>query len=252
MNSMVPKATSPLLALPAAMPLGIGGAEPAAAQNVISTSQYAAVNLSNYGPGPISITSGTTIASTGWAAVWGEGADTELTNAGDVSASEGIGIYLGAAGGVANQGGGRITGVDVIRLDAGGTVSNAAGGYLGASRYGVLVENQAGTVTNAGTIAAGYDGVSLNHGGSVTNSVGGTISGGHIGVYTGYGLGSVANSGLITARRGDAVSLYTGGSLSNSATGRIIGGYSGVYAGGGTGLPSRMPGLSAARASGCI
>lgn len=232
MSSMLHKAASPLLALPAAMSLGVGLAGPAAAQGVISTSRYAPVNLSNYGPGPVSITSGTTISSTGLAAVSGAAADTELANAGDVSASEGIGIDLGAGGGVANQSGGRITGVDAVRLDAGGTAANAASGYIGGSRYGVLVENQAGSVTNAGKIAAGYDGVSLNHGGQVANSAGGTITGGHIGVYTGYGLGSVANSGLITARTGDAVSLYTGGSLSNSAAGRIIGGYSGVYAGG--------------------
>jgi hypothetical protein len=229
MNSMVHKAAAPLLALPAAVSLGMGMAGPAAAQGVISTSQYKAVDLSNYGPGPVSITSGTTILSTGPAAVSGAGA---LTNAGDVGDSEGIGIELGAGGGVVNQSGGRITGVDAIRLDAGGAAANAASGYIGGTRYGVLVENQAGTVSNAGTIAAGYDGVSLNHGGQVTNSAGGTITGGHIGVYTGYGLGSVANSGLITARTGDAVSLYTGGSLSNSAAGRIIGGYSGVYAGG--------------------
>ena len=53
MSSMLHKAASPLLALPAAMSLGVGLAGPAAAQGVISTSRYAPVNLSNYGPGPV-------------------------------------------------------------------------------------------------------------------------------------------------------------------------------------------------------
>jgi hypothetical protein len=219
MNTHIPGRAS-LMALPAAISL----AALAQAQNVTSVSQNNGVNLATYGAGPVSIASGVSITSTGWAAVWGQQA--QLATAGTVQDDNGAGIYLGAGSTLSNSG--SIAGADAVQFSGSASVSNS--GVISASGYGVLVNNGAGSVANTGTISAGYDGVSLNRGGRVTNS--GSISGGHIGVYTGYGMGSVSNSGVISARTGDAVSLYTGGIFTNTATGRLLGGYSGVYAGG--------------------
>ena len=194
-------ANASLLVLPAALALSA----PAAAQSVISTNRYGAVNVAAYGAAGVSIASGVSIDSTGWVALW-DASPAQLNNAGQVQAANGIGILLGAGGSIAN------------------------GGTISAGDYGVLVNNGAGQVSNSGAIAAGYDGVSLNRGGGVSNT--GSIFGGHIGVYTGNGAGSVTNSGQISARTGDAVSLYSGGTLTNTASGRLLGGYSGVYAGG--------------------
>jgi hypothetical protein len=220
-----------LLALPAAMSFGVVLARPAEAQIVISADQAASVNLANYpGGSRLSIEAGTTIAPGGGPGV--VGADFwSLSNAGTIDAGTGAGVVLTGGGAVANAGV-IMGGPEAVRLDAGGTVVNGVGGVIGASGYGVRVENGAGAVTNFGTITASDDGISLNDGGSVINNSGGTISGDHMGVYTGNGVGTVVNAGVISARTGDAVSLYSGGSFSNAVSGRVSGGYSGVYAGG--------------------
>jgi len=230
-NLMAGCAVSALLALPAAVCVGVVLASPAAAQTVIGSDHSATVNLANYGAGPVLIHGNTTIATQfGNGVIASSGAFWSLTNAGEISAASGTGILLNMAGNVANQE--LITGVDGIELNAGGVVSNAAGASISATSYGVLVNGAAGSLANAGKISAGYDGVSLNRGGEVANISGGTITGAHIGVYTGHGFGSVANSGVISAATGDAVSLYTGGAFTNAATGEVIGGYTGVFAGG--------------------
>ncbi|OYV34758.1 MAG: hypothetical protein B7Z81_09595, partial [Acidocella sp. 20-61-6] len=203
-------AVTSLLALPAAMSLGVVlSPTQAQAQAVINTNQYSSVDLANYGAGPVQITAGTTISPATGTGVYGTGTAWSLTNAGDVQAAAGVGILL----------------------NAGGTLSNVAGATISASTYGVLMRNAGGSVDNAGLIEAGNDGISLNHGGTVSNAAGGTISGGHMGVYTGAGGGSISNSGVISTRTGTAVSLYGGGSFTNSASGQVSGGYSGVYAG---------------------
>ncbi|MDD2703965.1 MAG: hypothetical protein PHU07_01315 [Acidocella sp.] len=234
MNTHIPGRVS-LLALPAALSL----AAPALGQGVIGASQTNGVNLASYDPGPVSIVSGVSITSTGWAAVWGEQV-AQLANAGVVRDDNGAGIYLGAGGGVTNTG--IVSGVDAIHLNGAGSVANS--GVIGATGYGVLVNNGAGSVTNTGQIAAGFDGVSLNHGGQVDNS--GSIFGGHIGIYAGNGAGSISNSGVISARSGDAVSLYAGGNLTNTVSGRLLGGYSGVYAGGSGSVIQNAGNISAA------
>jgi hypothetical protein len=204
-------AVSAVLALPAAMSVGVVLARPAAAQTVISGSTASGINLANYTAGvPLRIMAGTTIGPVSGDVLGGAVGAWSISNAGALDAAAGNGV----------------------RLNGGGAFSNGPGAGVSASGYGVLVENQPGSISNAGTIAAGYDGISLNRGGSVSNLAGGTISGGHIGVYTGDGVGSVANGGLIMARTGDAVSLYGGGNFTNLSSGRILGGYSGVYAGG--------------------
>ncbi|NNM58184.1 autotransporter outer membrane beta-barrel domain-containing protein [Acidocella sp.] len=194
----------------AALSLGGGLVAPARAQSVIASSQSATVDLAGYGAGPVSITSGTTLASGGWAVLEDTQGSVTLNNAGSLDAASGIGIYL----------------------SAGGAVDNQATGAIRAATYGVLARDAAISVSNAGVIAGGDDGVSLNAGGNAANAAGGSIFGAHIGVYTGNGVGVVANRGVISARTGDAVSLYAGGSLSNTASGQLLGGYSGAFVGG--------------------
>ena len=199
-----------LMAGCAALSLGGGLVLPARAQSVISASQSATVDLAGYGAGPVSITSGTTLASGGWAVLEDTQGPVTLNNAGSLDAASGIGIYL----------------------SAGGVVDNQATGAVHAATYGVLSRDTAISVSNAGVIAGGDDGVSLNAGGSFANAAGGSIFGAHMGVYTGNGVGVIANSGVISARTGDAVSLYAGGSLDNTASGQLLGGYSGAFVGG--------------------
>jgi uncharacterized protein with beta-barrel porin domain len=191
-----------LLALPAALSL----ASPVAAQSLISGDHSGVLSLAAYGPGAVNIAAGASLTSTGWVGVW-DSAPALLTNAGNINAAAGDGVYLAA----------------------GGSLSNS--GIVGGARYGVLATAPA-SVANSGKITAGWDGVSLNDGGTVSNT--GSLFGGHMGVYTGgaAGGGVVLNAGTITSRTGTAVSLYTGGTLTNMAAGVIAGGYNGAYAGG--------------------
>ena len=213
-------ARASLLALPAALSL----AGPAAGQTALLGSSTG-IDLNTYGPGPFSIGGTTSISSTGLAALAGS-QSVQITNAGHVSDPNGVGVYLGGGGTLANNG--TIIGANAVSLNAPGSIGNS--GIINAANYGILANGGAASVDNSGAISAGFDGVSLNQGGQASNS--GTIHGGHIGLYTGYGLASVSNSGEISASNGDAVSLYTGGNLTNTATGRLLGGYNGAFAGG--------------------
>src|SRR5580698_9481039 len=65
-------------------------------------------------------------------------------------------------------------GVDLL---AGGTVTNASGGWIGGG-YGVKIQYDPGSVLNAGDITANPTNaaISLLDGGSATNAAGGTLS----------------------------------------------------------------------------
>jgi hypothetical protein len=62
-----------------------------------------------------------------------------------------------------------------VRLGAGGSVTNIAGGLIAGS-YGIVAIGEAATIVNAGSIGGLGIGVDLGHGGTVTNQSGGTIS----------------------------------------------------------------------------
>jgi uncharacterized protein with beta-barrel porin domain len=220
-----------LCSVPAALSLGVALSSPAAAQTAISASQTSTVNLGSYaGINNFSISSGTSLTASGGNGVYGDASGSwNLSNAGHVAASSGVGVLLNGVGEVGNTG--SISGNQAgVALNAGGSIGNQ--GEISGTRYGVVANNSAASVNNDGAITAHYDGISLNHGGSVVNNASGTIFGSHIGIYTGKTLGFVENFGHVSSTTGDAVSLYNGGTFSNAATGVLHGGYTGVYAGG--------------------
>ncbi len=126
-------------------------------------------------------------------------------------------------------GAGSTAGSRAILLQAGGIVTNDAGGTIAAD-VAIEIAGQAGTITNAGMLQGAGDsgnGVRLNAGGSVTNLSGGRIVGG-FGVY-GTGL-VVDNAGTIGSGATDSVGVsITGGSITNHAGGTITGGASAMH-----------------------
>ena len=120
----------------------------------------------------------------------------------------------GAAGSVTNSG--SISGANGVALAHGGSVANNTGGRITGVNNGVYSEaGFAGSVTNSGSITSGTagSGVDLGGGGSLTNNTGGSITGGAFGVFTNGGLGVVANSGSISGIQG--VHLAAGGTVFN-------------------------------------
>jgi uncharacterized protein with beta-barrel porin domain len=173
------------------------------------------VSVAVAGPSTIANLTGGSISgpTTG---VYGSGGPVTLTNAGSI------------AGG--NRG---------VDLEAGGTVTNAAGGVIqggatGEYQTGVYIAGATGSVTNSGAISGG-SGVALRGGGTLTNSgnVSGTASYGFATVVTG-GAGSVTNSGNISGASFGVV-LTGGGSVTNQAGGAITSHRDGVVIEGASG-----------------
>ena len=124
-----------------------------------------------------------------------------FTNTGDILASNGSGVILGAGGGPGAEG--QDGGVLYSHDSAAVTFSNT--GNIVAAETGVLTYGRIASLDNSGLIDGGYIGVNL--GGSVEAFLNtGDIIGGYAGVTLGYLYGDFVNEGLIDATRG-----YTSG-----------------------------------------
>jgi Hint domain len=140
----------------------------------------------------------------------------------------GFGVLLTAAGTVENAGsiiGGHLYGV---RLEAGGSFTNDASGFITAS---AAFEINGGTAVNAGrlissTILPFHQGADVSGGGILTNVSGGTIVG-YFGIAV-YKDATITNAGSVGGGL-FGVQLFNGGTLTND-TGGLITGQDGVTA----------------------
>ncbi len=160
------------------------------------------------------------------------------------------GVLINGAGSVANSGIIRADAANsfdrAVRLNAGGTVSNAASGTIAGDSMGVYITGAPGSVSNAGSIsglnANGGTGVFLAAGGSVDNAATtAVIRGAMGGVNIGFASGSVGNLGSIIglgpldggASNSMGVELKQGGTVVNGQSGAgagfIYGYSSGIY-----------------------
>jgi autotransporter-associated beta strand protein len=148
-----------------------------------------------------------------------------ITNAAEATIS-GLGLIgiqsLNGAAIVSNFG--IISGIQGIRLNGGGTITNNAAGVI-TGTDGPAISTGAPvpvTVVNYGSITGATDGMDLGGRGSVTNSEGGTITGGDgAGILSSSGSPTITNSGTISGLNG--ISLTGGGSLTNRVGGTITG-----------------------------
>ena len=232
----------------------------------ISNTYTTSILLNGTTDNPVTVT-GTISVTKGGALTGPKGTVWTVTNEGLIASTAGFGVYLAAGGTLANTVGGQINGkneavaifgtvglvlndgtlfggTDGVIFDAGGMVTNEAGGTIagtaafstGISIIGNSIDGM-GTVVNAGTVTAtGGPGVDLSFGGLVNNTSSGQVQGGQ-GVVIGTQAGTVVNAGLIAATgtngNGDGIVLPVGGTISNDAGGTIIGVADGIFANGG-------------------
>lgn len=124
-----------------------------------------------------------------------------------------------------------------IDFAAGGAVTNAAGGTIGANGIGVLL-GKPSRVDNFSGIYGGAYAVGIVGTGNVTNETTGVITSPNVGVvFTGVGTatnsGIIANTGTYAYGTGDhsGVDLRVGGTVSNAAGGYIGAKWIGVQVG---------------------
>jgi outer membrane autotransporter protein len=164
-------------------------------------------------------------------------AGSSLTNSGDVSGANSVGVNLTQGGTVVNQATGTISGrIDGIDVDGDANITNA--GTITGTTKGVSFVGAGSSLVNSGTITQTDTGatfvdaaVFLANGGTVTNQAGGKITGlnGISADTTGSSAATVTNAGTITAP--DAFGTGVIGNVSsvtNRTGGTIHGGKDGI------------------------
>ena len=170
-----------------------------------------------------------TVTNSGW--INGQAYGVELdaggmvTNTGAIFGGHNAIRVFGATGTVVNSGSIFATASDVIALNLGGSVSNAAGASIasqGTAGAAVYIAGGAGTVDNSGSIIGIDYGVDLALGGTVVNNAGANITARRA-VVIGGASGVVSNSGSIAGTTSVGVRLLAGGQVTNAASGSISG-----------------------------
>ena len=143
-----------------------------------------------------------------------------------------VGVYLGG-GTVTNAGtiqGGSGTNAFGVEIANGGTVINRGAIETSAGTFGAAVDLlNGGTVSNYDAINGSSYGIRLDEGGVVTNAAGADISGQSFGILAIGASSQVTNAGTITGSGADAVGiqLLEGGTVSNLGTASQISGTGG-------------------------
>jgi hypothetical protein len=163
-----------------------------------------------------------------------------VTNSNSIAGGEDGIIIQGGAGTIANTGSVTASVDDGIGLFAGGSVSNAAGGFISGANIGagIFITGAFGSVANSGTVTTSGTrfGILLTSGGSVTNAVSASIAGDVAAVLVNGQPGTITNSGSISATGAAGVDLETGGTVDNGLGGSVKGSSFGAFITGGSGL----------------
>lgn len=181
-----------------------------------------------------SVANGTSASITGQIGITiaGGGLVTNAVSASIIGITDSVYIS-GDAGDVINAGnigsGASVNGKAVVGviLNAGGSVTNAAGASITGFSNGVAISGSIGSVFNYGDIGGGV-GVALESGGTVANGISASIHG--VAFLFGGGPGTLVNDGIINRSGGGSkytradynVRLAEGGSVINQASGSII------------------------------
>ena len=206
----------------------------------------AAGNLANSG----------TISGGAYGVAFGRGGT--VTNSASVLGGEDGVIIQGGIGSLTNSGSIVATVDDGVALFAGGTIDNAAGGWIsgaGTLGAGVFVTGGSAVVANSGTIESlNHIGVLIAAGGSLANAAGGLISGLDEGVFFEGARGELTNTGSISATgiNGAGVYLENAGTVTNTAGGEVFGNRFGIFIEGGQGLLSNSGRVVASTYDGAI
>lgn len=216
----------------------IFGPAGATAFTIVNDGDITSNGTSAYGAGILlgsagTITNAGTITAADGIAVFGTAKGADIINTKLINATIGFGVYLHAAGTVQNQGE-LIAGTLGIALGNGGKVTNS-GTIKTTSQYGdgiVVAGGKADYIHNTGLIEAGRfgqaAGILLAGTGLVVNA--GTIEGS--GGISLRAAGTARNTGEILAGEGFGIALYAGGTVTDSG---YLGAATGIFIAGGAG-----------------